>query len=77
MKTSDIQIRDPYIYTDKVEKTYHMFGTTDHDCWHGPGQGFDCYSSKDLTNWDGPFPAFRGRYVIRVILGHIALGSRS
>ena len=59
MKTSDIQIRDPYIFVAHNEKTYYMFGTTDHNCWRGPGQGFDCYSSKDLENWDGPIPAFR------------------
>ncbi|MEZ4642664.1 MAG: family 43 glycosylhydrolase [Chloroflexota bacterium] len=59
MKTSDIQIRDPYIYTDQQEKMYYMFGTTDQDCWCGPGQGFDCYKSKDLQQWEGPIPAFR------------------
>ncbi|MCA9961997.1 MAG: family 43 glycosylhydrolase, partial [Anaerolineales bacterium] len=59
MKTSDIQIRDPYIYTDQQEKMYYMFGTTDQDCWRGPGQGFDCYKSNDLQQWEGPIPAFR------------------
>lgn len=59
MKTSEIQIRDPFIYADQQHKKYYMFGTTDHDCWYGPGQGFDCYRSKDLSEWDGPIPAFR------------------
>jgi arabinan endo-1,5-alpha-L-arabinosidase len=59
MKTCDIQIRDPYVYADQQEKIYYMFGTTDHNCWYGPGQGFDCYRSKDLKHWDGPIPAFR------------------
>jgi arabinan endo-1,5-alpha-L-arabinosidase len=59
MKTREIQIRDPYIYPDQESRTYYMFGTTDEDCWHGPGQGFDCYSSKDLLEWEGPIPAFR------------------
>ena len=59
MKTHEIQIRDPYVYVDQKEKAYYLFGTTDHDCWHGPGQGFDCYRSKDLRKWDGPIPAFR------------------
>ncbi|MBE2225001.1 MAG: family 43 glycosylhydrolase [Anaerolineae bacterium] len=59
MKTCDIQIRDPYIYTDQKEKIYYMFGTTDHDCWRGSGQGFDCYKSTDLQDWEGPIPAFR------------------
>lgn len=56
MKTSEIQIRDPYIYVDKEERAYYMFGTTDKDCWHGPGQGFDCYKSKDLQAWEGWLP---------------------
>ena len=59
MKTSDIQIRDPYIYANQQEKMYYMFGTTDKNCWRGPGQGFDCYKSKDLQEWEGPIPAFR------------------
>lgn len=53
MKTDDIQIRDPYVYADQQEKTYYLFGTTDHDCWRGPGQGFNCYRSQDLQEWDG------------------------
>lgn len=59
MKIDDIQIRDPFIYTDQQEKAYYLFGTTDRDCWRGPGQGFDCYRSEDLQEWDGPIPAFK------------------
>lgn len=59
MKTSDIQIRDPFIYANQTENAYYMFGTTDRDCWRGPGQGFDCYRSADLSEWDGPIAAFR------------------
>jgi hypothetical protein len=59
MKTCDIQIRDPFVYPDPMENTYYMFGTTDKNCWRGPGQGFDCYKSKNLSEWDGPIPAFR------------------
>lgn len=59
MKTADIQIRDPFVYADKEQRAYIMFGTTDRDCWRGPGQGFDCYHSKDLQEWEGPIPAFR------------------
>jgi len=57
MKTFDIQIRDPYILP--VHPSYYLFGTTDLDCWKGPGQGFNCFRSSDLENWEGPFPAFR------------------
>ena len=59
MKIHDIQIRDPFVYVDHDEKTYYLFGTTDENCWRGPGQGFNCYRSKDLQEWDGPIAAFR------------------
>jgi arabinan endo-1,5-alpha-L-arabinosidase len=59
MKTNEIQIRDPYIFSDQKENIYYLFGTTDKDCWRGPGQGFDCYKSRNLREWDGPIPAFR------------------
>ncbi|MEZ4518770.1 MAG: glycoside hydrolase family 43 protein [Chloroflexota bacterium] len=59
MKTNEIQIRDPFIYTDQDQRAYYMFGTTDQNCWRGPGQGFDCYRSVDLNEWEGPIPAFR------------------
>ncbi|MCL4266307.1 MAG: glycoside hydrolase family 43 protein [Anaerolineae bacterium] len=59
MKAADIQIRDPCVYAHQQEKIYYMFGTTDHNCWRGPGQGFDCYYSKDLREWEGPIPAFK------------------
>lgn len=59
MKRNEIQIRDPFIFPHAVEKQYYMFGTTDEDCWRGPGVGFDCYCSADLEEWEGPFAAFR------------------
>ena len=59
MKTSDIQIRDPYIVTDREKGSYTLFGTTDRNCWSGPGTGFDCFRSRDLETWEGPIPAFR------------------
>lgn len=59
MKRSDIQMRDPFVLPLPQEKRYLLFGTTDKNIWSGPGTGFDCYSSRDLVNWDGPIPAFR------------------
>jgi arabinan endo-1,5-alpha-L-arabinosidase len=59
MKTSEIQIRDPFIVPIASEHTYYLFGTTDTDAWEGRGQGFNCFKSKDLENWEGPFAAFR------------------
>jgi len=54
----DIQMRDPFIVPDEKRRLYYLFGTTDPDPWYGPGIGFDCYWSKDLRRWEGPFPAF-------------------
>jgi len=59
MRTRDIQIRDPFVLPDDSSGRYYLFGTTDADCWKGPGQGFDCYRSRDLLEWEGPFQAFR------------------
>ncbi len=60
MKTNaDIQIRDPFILPHPASGHYYLFGTTDTDCWDGPGTGFDVYAGRDLERWEGPFPAFR------------------
>ena len=59
MKSSDIQIRDPYILPLPEEGRYLLFGTTDKNAWSGPGTGFDCYASRDLEFWTGPISAFR------------------
>lgn len=59
MKTNEIQIRDPYILTDEKGGLYYLFGTTDRNCWSGPGVGFNCFKSRDLKEWTGPIPAFR------------------
>lgn len=56
---ADIQIRDPFVLPVASEQTYYLFGTTDTNAWEGRGQGFDCYRSRDLEQWEGPFPAFR------------------
>ena len=59
MKKEDIHIRDPFILTDTGSKTYYLYGTTDLNCWDGVCTGFDVYSSNDLEEYEGPFPAFR------------------
>jgi hypothetical protein len=59
MKLSDIQMRDPFVLPLPTEGRYLLFGSTDKNIWSGPGTGFDCYSSRDLENWEGPIPAFR------------------
>jgi hypothetical protein len=35
----DIQIRDPFVYCDRIAGKYYMYGTTDKNCWSGPGVG--------------------------------------
>lgn len=55
MKVNEINIRDPYIlpYKDK----YYLYGTRSATCW-GSADGFDCYVSDDLYNWEGPIEIF-------------------
>lgn len=57
LKTSQIQIRDPFIL--KENGNYYLFGSTDKDIWKAPGTGFDVYVGQDLEHWEGPYPAFR------------------
>jgi beta-xylosidase len=59
VRTRDIQIRDPFVLPQPSAGEYWLFGSTDRDVWKAPGVGFDCYRSRDLDEWDGPFPAFR------------------
>ena len=41
MRLTDIQIRDPFVLPIAATQTYYLFGTTDKNCWTGPGVGFD------------------------------------
>jgi arabinan endo-1,5-alpha-L-arabinosidase len=60
MRAADIKIRDPFILPVAAEQTYYLFGTTDTIPWGDhPGTGFDTYRSRNLIDWEGPFPAFR------------------
>ncbi|MFC0211653.1 glycoside hydrolase family 43 protein [Paenibacillus chartarius] len=56
---SDINFRDPFILPVPEEGMYYLYGTEGATAWKGQPQGFDVYRSKDLTQWEGPFPAFR------------------
>ncbi|MDC3416009.1 glycoside hydrolase family 43 protein [Aquibacillus salsiterrae] len=58
IKNKDIQIRDPFVFTDVNSGKYYLFGSTDKNIW-GKGVGFDYYVGKDLEHWEGPFQAFR------------------
>jgi arabinan endo-1,5-alpha-L-arabinosidase len=60
MRTSEIQIRDPFIVPVASKRRYYLCGTTDRNCWDEQGGvGFDGYWSTDLEEWQGPFPLFR------------------
>ena len=49
MRAEDIRLRDPFILP--YEGKYYLFGTA--------GHGFNVWTSTDLTEFEGPFPAFR------------------
>ncbi|MBQ6314783.1 MAG: family 43 glycosylhydrolase [Mogibacterium sp.] len=55
MKNSEINIRDPFVLVH--DNKYYLYGTRSETCW-GPADGFDCYVSDDLENWEGPFEIF-------------------
>ncbi len=59
LKTSDIHIRDPFVLPVEAEKQYYLYGTTGPQAWTPSASGIDYYTSPDLQNWEGPFPAFR------------------
>lgn len=56
MKTNEINIRDPFVLAHGGN--YYLYGTRSATCW-GPADGFDCYVSGDLENWEGPIEIFR------------------
>ncbi|WP_160720695.1 glycoside hydrolase family 43 protein [Bacillus sp. USDA818B3_A] len=58
LENNHIQIRDPFIYPNKDDGKYYMYGSTDKSIW-GAGTGFDVYIGEDLNNWEGPYPVFR------------------
>lgn len=58
MRLSEIRIRDPFIF-EPSPGAFVLFGTTDENVWGGPATGFDCYTSTDLDEWEGPIAAFR------------------
>lgn len=55
MKLDEIIIRDPFVLVDNG--TYYMYGTRADSAW-GTMDGFDCYTSKDLEDWSGPYEIF-------------------
>ena len=56
MKTSEINIRDPFVLTHNGR--YYLYGTRGATCW-GKADGFDVYVGDDLENWSDPVECFR------------------
>lgn len=55
MKRTDIHLRDPFVLPH--DGVYYLYGTRADNVW-GAMDGFDCYTSRDLDNWEGPFEVF-------------------
>lgn len=55
MKTQQINIRDPFIMP--IGDRFYMYGTRANQVW-GRMDGFDCYVSNDLEQWEGPYEIF-------------------
>jgi arabinan endo-1,5-alpha-L-arabinosidase len=58
LKNTDIHIRDPFVLPIKVEQQYYLYGTTGAEAWTNSAQGTNYYTSANLQEWEGPFPAF-------------------
>lgn len=56
MKTSEINIRDPFVLT--YHGKYYMYGTRGGECWTPEAYGLDVYVSENLTNWSEPREIF-------------------
>lgn len=59
LRNTDIHIRDPFVLPVTAEKQYYLYGTIGSEAWTNSASGIDYYTSPDLQNWEGPFPAFR------------------
>lgn len=59
LKNTDIHIRDPFVLPVASEQLYYLYGTRGSECWTDAAYGTDYYTSHDLQQWDGPYPAFQ------------------
>ena len=48
MKSSDINIRDPFVFV--YGGKYYLYGTRSETAFVGQAYGFDAYTSKDLED---------------------------
>lgn len=56
MKTSDINLRDPFVLVH--DGRYYLYGSRGDTCWGNENNGFDVYVGDDLENWEGPIVCF-------------------
>lgn len=56
MKAADFIIRDPFILLHG--DMYYLYGSRSETVWSDQADGFDCYKSTDLENWEGPVEIF-------------------
>lgn len=59
LKNTHLHIRDPFVLPIMAEQQYYVYGTTGSETWTNHASGINYYTSADLENWEGPFPAFR------------------
>lgn len=57
--TNDIVSRDPFILPVAETKTYYLYAAANMNRPDDRILGFDCFRSRDLEHWEGPFPVFR------------------
>lgn len=55
MKLEQVNLRDPFLLP--YQGVYYLYGTRSASCW-GEMNGFDCYRSTDLEEWEGPIEIF-------------------
>lgn len=56
MNAQQVNIRDPFVLLH--DGKYYLYGTRSATCW-GKAEGFDCYVSENLADWEGPIEIFR------------------
>ena len=55
----EIRIRDPFILADESSRTYYMYAQMDNRIGkEDSAKGVEVYTSRDLEQWEGPWPAF-------------------
>ena len=56
LKTSDIRVRDPFIYADQQTATYYLYAQAENRRSSSGYQDVEIYASANLTDWAAPQP---------------------